>query len=83
MKLSKVFFKTEDGVELTGLLHEPEFETSKIVVSIHGMQSNCLKRRDDILAENFTKNGISYFCFNNRGHDLVNSITKETDGKVR
>lgn len=82
MKLSKVFFKTEDGVELSGLLHEPEENTSKIVIAVHGMQSNCLKKRDDILAKGFTKNEIAYFCFNNRGHDLVNSITKITEEKA-
>lgn len=82
MNLHKIFFETEDGVELSGLLHEPENKTDKIVIAIHGMQSNCMKKRDDILAEEITKNNISYFCFNNRGHDLVNSINKKQDGKA-
>ncbi len=82
MNLQKVYFETEDGVELIGLLHEPENKTDKIVIAIHGMQSNCMKKRDDVLAEEITKNNISYFCFNNRGHDLVNSITKKQDGKA-
>lgn len=82
MNLQKVYFETEDGVELCGLLHEPESKTEKIVIAIHGMQSNCMKKRDDILAGEIIKNNISYFCFNNRGHDLVNSITKKQDGKL-
>lgn len=82
MNLHKVFFETEDGVELSGLLHEPENKTEEVVIAIHGMQSNCIKKRDDILAEEITKNNISYFCFNNRGHDLVNSITKKQGEKV-
>lgn len=81
MNLQKVYFETEDGVELCGLLHEPENKTEEIVIAVHGMQSNCMKKRDDILARKITKNNISYFCFNNRGHDLVNSITKKQDGK--
>lgn len=81
MNLQKVFFETEDGVELCGLLHEPQTKTEEIVIAVHGMQSNCLKKRDDIIANEVTKNNISYFCFSNRGHDLVNTITKKQDGK--
>lgn len=81
MKLQKVFFETEDGVELCGLLHEPEENQDEIVIAVHGMQSNCLKRRDDIIASTLTNEGISYFCFNNRGHDLVNSLNKNNDDK--
>ena len=81
MNLQKVYFETEDGIELCGLLHESDNKTEKIVIAVHGMQSNCMKKRDDILAEEITKNSISYFCFNNRGHDLVSSITKKQDGR--
>ncbi len=82
MKLKKIFFETEDGIELCGLLHEPESKISKeIVIAVHGMQSNCLKKRDDIIAEKLTQKEISYFCFSNRGHDLVSSISKNINGK--
>lgn len=82
MNLQKVYFETEDRIELNGLLHEPENKTEEIVIAVHGMQSNCMKKRDDILAREITKNNISYFCFNNRGHDLVNSITKKQNDKA-
>lgn len=82
MRLEKIFFETEDGIELCGLLHKPESKISKeIVIAVHGMQSNCLKKRDDIIAEKLTKEEISYFCFSNRGHDLLSSFTKNIDGK--
>ena len=81
MKLQKVFFETEDGVELCGLLHEPEENTSEIIIAVHGMQSNCLKRRDNIIANSLTNEDISYFCFNNRGHDIVNSLNQNKNGK--
>lgn len=81
MKLQKVFFETEDGIELCGLLHEAEETSNQIVIAIHGMQSNCFKKRDDFIAEKLTKAGISYFCFNNRGHDLVNSLSQIKEGK--
>lgn len=81
MNLEKIYFETEDGLQLCGLLHTPKLKTEKIVIAVHGMQSNCMKKRDDILAEEITKKNISYFCFNNRGHDLVNSIVKRQDEK--
>lgn len=83
MNIKKVFFETEDGVELCGLLHETEKKTNEIVIAVHGMQSNCMKKRDDILANNITNEGISYFCFNNRGHDVVNSITIRQNEKTK
>lgn len=81
MRLKKIFFETEDGIELCGLLHEPEEKNKEIVIAVHGMQSNCLKKRDDIIAGKLTQEEISYFCFSNRGHDLVSSINKNINGK--
>ena len=65
-----------------GLLHKPQNNTDKVIIAIHGMQSNCLKKRDDFIAKKACLNNIAYFCFSNRGHDLVNSITKIQDGKA-
>ena len=53
MSISKVYFTTEDNLKLTGLLYMPDgvmsrlFKPSKVVIFIHGMYSNCLKKRDD------------------------------------
>ena len=77
--LEKIYFETEDNVELFGLLHKPNVNTDEIVISVHGMQSNCLKKREDILARNITAEGIAYFAFNNRGTELM-CYTKKTDG---
>ena len=63
-------------------IHNEYNKTEEIIIAVHGMQSNCMKKRDDILAQEITKNNISYFCFNNRGHDLINSITKRYNGKT-
>ena len=78
--MKKISFLTEDNVMLDGLLYEPNVTTKEVVISIHGMSSNCFKKRDDIFSQEFTKNNISYFCFNNRGHDFVVSLSKYTDG---
>ena len=77
--LEKIYFELEDKVELYGLLHKPENNTEEVVISIHGMQSDCFKRREDILSKEINKAGIAYFAFNNRGHDLM-CYTKKTDG---
>lgn len=78
--LKRIYFSTEDKVELVGLLETPEKSTNKVVISIHGMQSNCLKKRETILSENISKAGIAYFAFNNRGAEVM-TYTKHTDGK--
>ena len=77
--LEKIYFETDDNVELFGLLHKPNINTNEVVISVHGMQSNCFKKREDILANNITKAGIAYFAFNNRGTELM-CYTKKTDG---
>lgn len=79
--LEKVYFDLEDNVELFGLLHRPDnnLKTDEIVISVHGMQSNCFKKREDILAKTINEAGIAYFAFNNRGTELM-CYTKKTDG---
>lgn len=79
MIIEKIYFEIEDKVELVGLLHKPENNTKEVVISIHGMQSNCFKKREDILANQITNSGIAYFAFNNRGQELM-CYTKKTDG---
>lgn len=80
MNIEKIFFKTQDNAELVGLLHKGE-QTKKVIIAVHGMTSDCLKRRDDIIATTITRNKIDYFTFNNRGHDVVTYIAKEIKGE--
>ena len=77
--LEKVYFELEDKVELVGLLHKPENTTDEVVISIHGMQSNCFKKREDILSKVINNAGIAYFSCDNRGANLM-CYTKKTDG---
>ena len=79
--LEKIYFDTEDNIELFGLLQRPDnnIETDEIVISVHGMQSNCYKKREDILGNTINKSGIAYFAFNNRGTEIA-CYTKRTDG---
>ena len=80
--LEKVYFELEDNVELFGLLHRPDnnLKTDEVVISVHGMQSNCFKKREDILGNVINESGIAYFAFNNRGTEIA-CYTKKTDGR--
>lgn len=78
--LERVYFNTEDEIELVGLLERPKNPTKRVVISVHGMQSNCLKRREDILSKEISNAGVAYFAFNNRGAELM-TYTRKTTGK--
>ena len=82
MLIEKVYFNSVDNLNLIGLLHIPKEKSNTVVISIHGITSNCLKRRDDILAKKCTEIGISYFSFNNRGHDVICTYDKITDSDM-
>ena len=57
--MEQLYFELEDKVELVGLLHQPSNETKEVVISVHGMQSNCFKKREYILAKNI-RNQTTY-----------------------
>ncbi len=78
--LERIYFNTEDKIELVGLLETPNKPKKKVVISIHGMQSNCLKQRENILSKTITEAGIAYFAFNNRGAEVV-TYTKKVSGE--
>lgn len=82
MELEKIYFSATDNLQLVGLLHKGNSKTERVVLAVHGMTSNCLKRRDDILAEEFSKNGIDYFTFNNRGSDIMTYFDIVTENKL-
>lgn len=75
MRIEKIYFNAEDGTELFGLLHTSENRNDKdVVISTHGIGSNCFKKREDIIAQKLTSNNIAFFTFNNRGNGLVNGV---------
>ena len=80
MNIKMVHFKATDNVKLSGFIYKSNKKTKKILISVHGMATNCLKHRDEVIAEKLTKN-IDMLAFNNRGHDLTSYIKKEKDGK--
>ena len=77
----KINWITEDYVELHGLLYKTTKKTQEVILAVHGMSSNCMKRREEVIANEANKNNIDYVTFNNRGHDLACYINKYVDGK--
>lgn len=75
------FFAT-DGVELNGILYKGQRQPSeKIILALHGMTSNCFKKREYEIAKEANKNGIDFFIFNNRGSEIVKYIQKNINGE--
>ena len=82
MKTSFQRIVTEDGIELVGLLYEPEKQTDTVLVHVHGMAGNFYENSFlDFLATTLTSNGIAFFSFNNRGCELIKDLTKFENGK--
>lgn len=79
--MEQINFYAEDGTKLNGFLHKSKETTQDVILSIHGMSSNCFKERDNVIANTANNLNIYYFCFNNRGSELVKYITKNINGK--
>ena len=76
-----IYFLATDGIKLDGLLYTSKNKTEDIILSVHGMGSNCMKKRETTIAKFANENNIDYFCFNNRGSELVKYIRRYTEGK--
>lgn len=82
MEIKIVHFEADDNINLTGILYKNKNETNKILISVHGMVSNCLKKRDEEIAKKLENINIDVLAFNNRGHDIVNYIKKKNGDNI-
>lgn len=80
MELKQFFIKTEDQVKISGLLYKSNH--NKIIISTHGMQTNGIKERDEIIAKTVAKKGYDYLTYNNRGREVITMINKLVNGKI-
>lgn len=80
MNTKIINFRATDGVLNDGYIIKND--SKKIIISIHGMSSNCFKVRDEVISRKVIENGFDYMAFNNRGSELVKYIRKNVDGKV-
>lgn len=80
--MKKVDFLATDGIKLNGFIYRSsKKDCDKVILAVHGMSSNCFKKRDEVIAKKANTNNIDYFCFNNRGSELVKYIRRNISGK--
>lgn len=81
--MERIDFLATDGIILNGFIYKSDNQNNskKIVLAVHGMSSNCFKKRDEVIAKKLNENGIDYFSFNNRGSELVKYIRRNISGK--
>ena len=46
-----IYFLATDGIKLDGLLYTSENKTEDIILSVHGMGTNCMKKRETTIAK--------------------------------
>lgn len=82
MKKELIEFFADDGVILNGYINKNDKISNSILIEIHGMTSNCLKKRETLIAEEVKKIGIDTLCFNTRGSEIIKYI-KYKDGRKK
>ncbi len=79
--MKKIDFLATDGISLNGFLYESKEKTQSVILAVHGMSSNCFKKRDEVISSKANDSQIDYFCFNNRGSELTKYIRRNIDDK--
>ena len=82
--MERIDFLATDGISLNGFIYKTNnnLDTEKkVILAVHGMSSNCFKKRDEVIAKIANENELDYFSFNNRGSELVKYIRKNIEGK--
>ena len=80
--MERVDFLATDGIQLNGFIYKSSEKISnRVILAVHGMSSNCLKKIDEVISKKVNENNIDYFCFNNRGSELVKYIRRNISGK--
>ena len=80
MKEKLVRIKSNDGIEMPGILYTPKDYSENICIHVHGMNGNFYENRFvDVLADTYTENGYSFLTFNNKGRDFITELIKDDD----
>lgn len=83
MKISFQRIGTKDGLELHGLLYEPDKKTTKALIHIHGWVGNFYENKFlDYIAKDITSKGFAFLTFNNRGAGIINDFIRRKKSKV-
>ena len=80
MKQELVRINSIDNIEQVGILYNPNTETKKIVIHVHGLAGNFYENRFlDILAKSYTDKNYAFLTFNNRGTGFITELIKWND----
>lgn len=71
-------FCAEDGAILNGWTNGKT--SDKVIIEIHGMTSNCFKKREKVIADKLQYIHVDALCINTRGSGIVRYL-KYSDGK--
>ena len=83
MKISFQRITTGDGLELHGLLFEPNKKTTNVLIHIHGWVGNFYENKFiDCIAKEAASRGFAFLTFNNRGAGIVNDFIKRKKSKI-
>lgn len=83
MRQELIRINSIDGIEMVGILYEPENKNNKIVIHVHGLCGNFYENRFlDTLAKTYTDKGISFLTFNNRGTNFISELLKGNDFEI-
>lgn len=82
MSIELIEFYASDGATLNGYLNKGEQKTNKVLIELHGMTSNCFKKREMVISNYVQALNIDSICFNNRGSDIVRYLKYKNDEKV-
>lgn len=72
-RLELIETRTSDGITLAGIAAHPRGKKRAALIWLHGLTSAFYHSLPFVheLSERCTRNGIGYFKFNNRGHDIA------------
>ncbi len=79
MKLSHLEFRTPDGLDLPGLLYEPDQKTDVVAILLPGNGSTSIFKSPKygaVYSKYLNEKGIAYFPFDNRGAHIINKLNK-------
>lgn len=81
MKLIRI--TTEEGLELQGMLFEPDKKSDKAIIHVHGWTGNFYENKFiDNIAKQVVSNGHAFLTFNNRGAGIIQDFIKRNKFKT-
>jgi len=82
MKTSLHTMSTKDGLQLHGVLYQPDEKTDVVLVHVHGMGGNFYENKFlENIAKTLTDNGIAFLPFNNRGNGNITDFVRIINDK--